>query len=148
MNWTETATFRAAVDLAPTGTPPLSLRWRREGVPIFDDGRYSGAATPVLTIANCNAGDAGRYDLLASDACTPLASHFASLTVILDCIETYANCDRSSTSPILNVMDFICFNNFFAAGHTYANCDGSTAPPVLNVNDFVCFVNRFVAGCE
>lgn len=116
-------------------------------MPISDDGRYSGATTPVLTIANCNASDAGRYDLLASDACTPLASHFASLTVILDCIKPYANCDRSSISPILNVMDFIRFNNF-AAGHTFANCDGSTAPPVLTLNDYVCFVNRFVAGCE
>ena len=29
----------------------------------------------------------------------------------------------------------------------YANCDGSTNAPVLNVNDFVCFNNRFAAGC-
>jgi hypothetical protein len=27
------------------------------------------------------------------------------------------------------------------------NCDGSTAPPVLNVLDFNCFLNRFAAGC-
>jgi hypothetical protein len=30
----------------------------------------------------------------------------------------------------------------------YANCDGSTTSPVLNVNDFVCFNNRFAAGCR
>ena len=29
----------------------------------------------------------------------------------------------------------------------YSNCDGSTSPPVLNVNDFICFLNRFAAGC-
>jgi hypothetical protein len=29
----------------------------------------------------------------------------------------------------------------------YANCDASTIAPVLNVNDFVCFLNRFAAGC-
>ena len=29
----------------------------------------------------------------------------------------------------------------------YANCDGSTAAPVLNVNDFTCFLNRYAAGC-
>ena len=29
----------------------------------------------------------------------------------------------------------------------YANCDGSTTPPVLNVLDFNCFINRFAAGC-
>jgi len=28
----------------------------------------------------------------------------------------------------------------------YANCDGSTTPPVLNVVDFNCFLNRFAAG--
>jgi hypothetical protein len=29
----------------------------------------------------------------------------------------------------------------------YANCDNSTTPPVLNVNDFICFQSKFVAGC-
>jgi hypothetical protein len=59
----------------------------------------------------------------------------------------YANCDGSTASPVLNVNDFVCFNNRFAAGDSYANCDGSTSAPVLNVNDFVCFNNRFAAGC-
>jgi hypothetical protein len=59
----------------------------------------------------------------------------------------YANCDGSTTPPVLNVNDFVCFQSRFAAGDSYANCDGSTAPPVLNVNDFVCFQTRFAAGC-
>ncbi len=29
----------------------------------------------------------------------------------------------------------------------YANCDGSTTSPVLNVLDFACFINKFAAGC-
>jgi uncharacterized membrane protein len=29
----------------------------------------------------------------------------------------------------------------------YANCDGSTTAPVLNVEDFSCFINAFAAGC-
>jgi len=29
----------------------------------------------------------------------------------------------------------------------YANCDGSVLAPVLNVNDFVCFTNLYAAGC-
>ena len=29
----------------------------------------------------------------------------------------------------------------------YANCDGSTSPPILNVNDFICFQSRFAQGC-
>jgi hypothetical protein len=59
----------------------------------------------------------------------------------------YANCDGSTTPPILNVADFTCFLNKFAAGDPYANCDGSTTPPVLNVADFTCFLNKFAAGC-
>jgi hypothetical protein len=59
----------------------------------------------------------------------------------------YANCDGSTSAPVLNVNDFVCFQTRFAAGDSYANCDGSTAPPVLNVNDFVCFQQAFAAGC-
>ncbi|MFN0133237.1 MAG: GC-type dockerin domain-anchored protein [Phycisphaerales bacterium] len=59
----------------------------------------------------------------------------------------YANCDGSTTSPILNINDFTCFLNAFAAGDPGANCDGSTATPTLNINDFTCFVNAFAAGC-
>ena len=60
----------------------------------------------------------------------------------------YANCDASTVQPILNVLDFTCFLNRFAAGDTYANCDGSTTQPVLNVLDFGCFLNRFAVGCS
>src|SRR5690606_10157720 len=41
----------------------------------------------------------------------------------------YANCDQSTTPPVLNVADFTCFLQRFAAGESYANCDQSTAPP-------------------
>jgi len=59
----------------------------------------------------------------------------------------YANCDLSTTAPILNVADFICFQIKYAGGDSYANCDGSTVPPVLNVADFICFQTKYAAGC-
>jgi trimeric autotransporter adhesin len=68
----------------------------------------------------------------------------------------FANCDQSTTLPLLNIDDFTCFINQFAAGlalptsqqrHHYANCDSSTTPPVLNVDDFTCFINEFAHGC-
>jgi hypothetical protein len=59
----------------------------------------------------------------------------------------YANCDGSTTPPSLNVADFTCFLQRYAAGDNYANCDGSTTPPTLNVADFTCFLQRFAAGC-
>jgi YVTN family beta-propeller protein len=60
----------------------------------------------------------------------------------------YANCDGSTTAPVLNVGDFTCFLQRFAAGEPYANCDQSTTPPVLNVGDFTCFLQRFAGGCN
>src|SRR5262249_12360099 len=59
----------------------------------------------------------------------------------------YANCDGSTTLPLLTVNDFICFQARFAAGDPYANCDGSTSAPTLTVNDFICFQAAFAAGC-
>jgi hypothetical protein len=59
----------------------------------------------------------------------------------------YVNCDASTVTPILNVNDFICFQNKYAASDPYANCDASTLAPVLNVNDFTCFLNKYAAGC-
>jgi hypothetical protein len=59
----------------------------------------------------------------------------------------YANCDNSTVTPVLNINDFVCFLNAFAAGDPYANCDGSSVSPVLNINDFVCFQNAIAAGC-
>jgi hypothetical protein len=60
----------------------------------------------------------------------------------------YANCDHSTEVPVLNINDFGCFLNRFAAADTYANCDGSSIAPILNINDFTCFLNRFVSGCS
>ena len=60
----------------------------------------------------------------------------------------WVNCDNSTIAPVLNVLDFSCFLNKFAAGEAYANCDESTVAPVLNVLDFACFLNKFAAGCS
>ncbi len=59
----------------------------------------------------------------------------------------YANCDFSSSPPILNANDFQCFLHDYAVQSSRANCDGSTTAPVLNVNDFQCFLNAFAVGC-
>jgi hypothetical protein len=59
----------------------------------------------------------------------------------------YANCDHSTTPPILNVADFLCFQSQFASNNPAANCDASTTPPILNINDFLCFQSAFARGC-
>jgi hypothetical protein len=56
----------------------------------------------------------------------------------------YANCDGSTASPVLNVLDFNCFLNKFTGHDHYANCDNDGSFSVL---DFNCFLNKFVQGC-
>ncbi len=69
------------------------------------------------------------------------------LSNVMGAVPCYANCDNSTAAPVLNVNDFLCFLNRFAAGETYANCDHSTVGPVLNILDFSCFLNQFAIGC-
>src|SRR5262245_30808893 len=54
---------------------------------------------------------------------------------VLGSATCYANCDGSTTIPLLTINDFVCFQTRFAAGDSYANCDGSTGAPILTVND-------------
>ncbi|MCA9278023.1 MAG: hypothetical protein H6815_04455 [Phycisphaeraceae bacterium] len=53
----------------------------------------------------------------------------------------YADCDQNGT---LNIFDYICFGNAYAAGQAYADCDGSGS---LNIFDYICFGNKYAAGC-
>jgi len=53
----------------------------------------------------------------------------------------------SGGCPTANALDFTCFMNRFQSGDPRANCDGSTTPPILTANDFMCFLTRYVNGC-
>jgi hypothetical protein len=57
------------------------------------------------------------------------------------------NLDCSTGAPLLDTGDLLAFIELFRAHDGRANCDGSTIPPMLNVLDFNCFLNRFAAGC-
>lgn len=49
---------------------------------------------------------------------------------------------------IVSIADVITFMNFFAASNPRANCDLSTTTPILNANDFACFLNKLAQGCH
>jgi len=112
------------------------------GIAALDNGA-------ILCSFRKETGTAGPYDL-TTGAYAPLLTGIDSFGAGILVVPSacYANCDGSTTPPILTVSDFGCFLNRFAAGETYANCDGSTQPPALNVLDFNCFLNRFAAGCS
>ncbi len=60
----------------------------------------------------------------------------------------YADCDPSTGAGVLDIFDFLCFQNAFVAGDPYAcDCDTTTGPGVCDIFDFLCFQDAFVAGC-
>jgi hypothetical protein len=65
-----------------------------------------------------------------------------------DSSNCYADCDQSTGAGVLDIFDFLCFQNSFVAAEPYAcDCDTSTGPAVCDIFDFLCFQNAFVAGC-
>jgi hypothetical protein len=100
---------------------------------VFDDDQ-AGPHAPALFMA-------GRFTRAGARSAESLARYGCPLPVC------YANCDNSAGTPVLNILDFVCFLDRFAAGDPSANCDGSTTPPILNSLDFTCFINAFAAGC-
>jgi Bacterial Ig domain len=60
----------------------------------------------------------------------------------------YADCDASTGAGVLDIFDFLCFQNSFVAGEPYAcDCDTSTGSGVCDIFDFLCFQDAFVSGC-
>jgi hypothetical protein len=56
-------------------------------------------------------------------------------------VACYPDCD---TSGVLDVFDFLCFQDAFVVMAPYADCDGSTT---FDIFDFLCFQDAFVTGC-
>jgi hypothetical protein len=132
--------FRATLDDFSagifTGSDPLAHRVIRTG------DSLDGSTVEGLAFF--------REGLAANDniAFTAYLADGRAVVMLAMPVVCYANCDGSTSSPVLTANDFVCFVNRFAAGEAYANCDGSTSSPALTANDFVCFVNAYAAGCS
>jgi hypothetical protein len=105
------------------------------------DGCTNAAANLVFSI-----GGAGNGWILP---CTFGMSGDFVIRAIVEPVEQscYADCDTSTGVGVLDVFDFLCFQDAFATGDPYADCDTSTGVGVLDVFDFLCFQDAFVAGC-
>ena len=64
-----------------TGGPPLTYRWRRNGLVLTDGGNVSGATSPILQITGALPSQAGTYSLLASNRMGTATSSNALLSV-------------------------------------------------------------------
>lgn len=73
----ELASFHVSVN----GAPPVTYRWRKNGVNLNDGGNISGATTSTVTINPVTAGSDGSFDCVIMDNCSQVTSNTASLTI-------------------------------------------------------------------
>lgn len=73
----DTATF----SVQATGSATLSYQWRKNGTPLVDGGRVSGATTPNLVIGPVIVADAGAYDVVVSNSCGATTSTIGQLVI-------------------------------------------------------------------
>jgi subtilisin-like proprotein convertase family protein len=144
------------------GSPASSMQFGDAGTNSYDDthvaapgisnvtGTWKGQA-PLSAFIGERA--AGAWRLRVSDCAGMDTGTIVAFSLTLSGPATcYANCDGSTTAPILNAVDFTCFLQKFNQGCTspqncYANCDGSTTAPFLNIADFNCYLQKFALGC-
>ncbi|MCB9859783.1 MAG: TIGR03790 family protein [Phycisphaeraceae bacterium] len=130
----------AVVELpASVATDLSSASWQLLGLPaqssvLLNDG------SPYFMIEP-NAGASGFDDVPFKVTTSAGDSNTAIVRIIYEDVVCYADCDGSGT---LNIFDYICFGNQYAAGDPYADCDGSGT---LNIFDYICFGNEYAAGC-
>ena len=60
----------------------------------------------------------------------------------------YADCDTASGAGVLDIFDFLCFQDAFTNGDPYAcDCDTASGAGVCDIFDFLCFQDAFTNGC-
>jgi hypothetical protein len=151
-NWTSFPVFLATpVTIQPHATRGFWIASHGGGIGWFNGGDNFFTGTDGVTMYTQSgkvfpyqSGAAWASNLYATQASFNGRIYYSVSNTGPAC---YANCDGSTTAPVLNVGDFTCFLQKYAASDPYANCDGSTTPPVLNVGDFTCFLQKYAAGC-
>jgi len=69
---------------AAFGAEPLNYQWFKDGVPLEDGPKITGATTPTLTLSNVLGGDAGSFWVVVTNLWGSATSAVAQLTVVGD----------------------------------------------------------------
>ena len=135
----------AGVELTAAGAGDLTVQWQYKtdsGAWVdVGDGEFPGVGdligtdTPDLSVINLQAGAKVRFRAMATNACAPIPSHEAWLTVC----PSDTNCDG-----FVNGDDYDSFASAFEAADPAAdlNQDG-----FVNGDDYDFFASAFEAGC-
>jgi hypothetical protein len=73
----------AVFNVAARGVGGLTYQWRRDGTPLVNSERISGATSPSLHITGVRFDNEGAYDCLVTDSCETRGSNSATLTINL-----------------------------------------------------------------
>lgn len=68
--------------VSATGTAPLNYQWQLNGTNLADDSRITGSQRDLLAIANVLLGDAGRYQVVVTNAYGSVTSAATTLAVV------------------------------------------------------------------
>jgi uncharacterized repeat protein (TIGR03803 family) len=79
---TNDAGTAATFSIVATGSPNLAYQWRKDGTNLTDVSEFSGTGGPILTVTNVQRTDAGRYDVIITNAYGSVTSIVATLTVV------------------------------------------------------------------
>ncbi len=124
-----------ALSVTPaTGYTPITYQWRRNGTPLADTGRFSGTATPTLSITAALGADGGQFDCLVSNTCGSVPSAPAHVVV---CAADFS-CDGA-----LNLTDVFGFLAAWFVSDPLADFDGDGC----NIPDIFAFLTMWFAGC-
>jgi hypothetical protein len=92
------------------GTTPFTYQWQHAGTNLNDDARINGSHTNVLTVANSQVGDAGAYQVFASNAQGgPTPSGVG--TVIVESVPTFNTDGLGWTPNTGGTYASVSFNN-------------------------------------
>lgn len=81
-NYTAVTQGGITLQVGIEGRAPLSFTWRKNGTPLNNGGRVSGADTATLDVSAAELGDAGRYSLTVSNDLGSVTSREVLVTVI------------------------------------------------------------------
>lgn len=63
------------------GATPLTYQWERDGAPLMNDARISGADSPTLTVSQAGTDDAGLYQFVVTEGMDTFSSDIAVAAV-------------------------------------------------------------------
>jgi hypothetical protein len=132
-----------SLSVSAAGPGPFTYQWKRNGIPLANGGRISGANSPTLTIVPSQTGDSGSYTATVTDPCGSAESNAAA--VLVHC---RADLNQNGVIDSADVATFI--NVWFASvqqGTLAGDWDGNGRVETADVGAYVSAWFAALGGC-